>query len=99
MYSFTNIVSDIGILFTTSLPFKITAISPEPIYISELYKTIINDRGYIKIVIFPTSFLINENKVTLFCGHNDKNGWLLHFNRSALLHSLIPVTSAHKNNI
>lgn len=79
--------------FSTSPPFEITQISPEPIvgngfYSGPPYKTWKPLR-----VVFPDGFIFDEEFVWLFYGKQDHEIWMAKLDKKRLLESLVPLIS------
>eukprot|EP01035_Chromulina_nebulosa_P064543 gene64543-88297_t len=79
-------------LFSSSPPFEITHVSPEPI----MHQTFINvSLGWayraVDYIAFPMGFVIMDPFIYLSYGKNDRDSWILKLNKTGLLNSLKPV--------
>jgi hypothetical protein len=81
-----------ALLFNSTAPFNIIAMSEVPIYKKDIYSGPWS-RGGLDYVVFPTSIFYSEDRqhVWIGAGHQDRDGLLMKLNLQGLLASLKPV--------
>ena len=80
--------------FSSSPPFEITQISPEPIVGENFYHGIPYTPYWHPVqAIFPCGYISDENYIWIAYGRQDHECWIVKLEKNGLLQSLIPVRS------
>jgi predicted GH43/DUF377 family glycosyl hydrolase len=86
-------------LFEATPPFRITHVTPNPIipepYYNETYGWSYRAMDY---VIFPMSVVVRDDVLYVSTGKNDRVGWMLTMNLTALIDEMIAVEFEVKQN-
>lgn len=81
-------------LFSSSPPFNIKYISPEPIIGANFYQGLTYEPYWHPVcVVFPCGLVINENDVWIIYGRQDHEIWIAKLDKKKLIASLIPVST------
>jgi hypothetical protein len=83
-------------LFDPEPPFAISHISPDPIAPNEFYNESFGGWAYkrrLDYIIFPMGYIIRGDTIYVTCGKNDRAGWVVTLNKTALITSLKPLAS------
>lgn len=80
-------------LFSQHYPWDITHITPDPIIPLRLY----DERfGWawkpVDYVVFPTGLIVINDSIILSMGHNDREGWIITFNKTLLIDSFMNIS-------
>lgn len=80
--------------FSTSTPYKIQRISPEPIVAKNFYRGPIYEPYWNPVrVVFPCGFIMDKNTIWVSYGRQDHECWVVKLDKKRLLDSLIHVST------
>lgn len=80
--------------FSSSPPFEITAISPEPIIAKGFYSPEKEYSNWKPLrVVFPGGYIFDEKNIWIVYGRQDFELWVVKLDKNILMNSLIPVNS------
>lgn len=85
-----------AMLFCSKPPFQIHAISSYPILRTEKFYTGEFINGFLHYVVYPSGLIIDpndSNTLLVSFGHQDKQGYLVKMNLTALIDSLFPINT------
>lgn len=81
-------------LFSSSPPFEIKYISPEPIIGTNFYQGLTYEPYWHPVcVVFPCGLVINEEDVWVIYGRQDHEIWIAKLDKKNLINSLIPIST------
>lgn len=79
--------------FSSKPPFKMMAISPEPIIGKEFYNGKVHKTWKPLRVVFPGGYIFDSRHIHIAYGRQDHEVWIVTLDRAGLMHSLLPLDS------
>lgn len=84
-------------LFEPFPPFRITHLTPEPIFPNALYNETYGwSYRTIDYIVFPTGLVVKNDTILVSLGKNDRSGWMVEMSKDGLVDYMMPVESKVK---
>lgn len=79
-------------LYEPNPPFRITHLTPEPIFPNVFYNETYGwSYRTIDYIVFPTGLIVKDDSIFVSLGKNDRSGWMLEMNKTGLVDYMIPI--------